>query len=129
MQSSVRLPNKRGVISILGILLLIVGAIFGTFVMEMGASQGEASVPPQAVFGFESDDSGAVVITHEGGDMVPRSALEVRSPGTVSEWPDDEIAAGDSITVTELESGDAIRVVWESPDGEKASVLATYDVP
>ncbi|QGN08162.1 type IV pilin [Halorhabdus sp. CBA1104] len=125
--------EKRGVISVLGILLMLFGAIAGSFVIGMGDTQQRGTAPPQVQFEFESDETGAVTITHTGGDMVPRSEVEIQSPGSAGEWTtsgsDGEIAAGDEITVTGLERGDTVRIVWESPESDASAVLATYDVP
>ncbi|WP_135664394.1 type IV pilin N-terminal domain-containing protein [Halorhabdus rudnickae] len=134
MKPSVWSPSTRGVISILSILLMLFGAVFGSFVLGMGeASQQHAEPVPQVAVGFETDGSGTVTVTHEGGDTVHRSAIEIRSPGTTGEWntleSDGKISAGDSITVSGLESGDTIQVVWESSDSDTSAVLATYDVP
>ena len=68
-------------------------------------------------------------ISHEGGESIPREEINVVSPGTAEEWPEPEITAGDSITVTGLDSGDTVRIVWESPEGDATAVLATYKVP
>ena len=123
-------PDRRGVISLLTILMMIFGAVLGSFVLNMG---GEPQQEPQVAFDFKSDGSGTVTIMHTGGDMVPRSEVEIQSPGSAGEWTtsgsDSEIAAGDEITVTGLERGDTVRIVWESPDSGASAVLATYDVP
>ncbi|WP_136689548.1 type IV pilin N-terminal domain-containing protein [Halorhabdus amylolytica] len=129
MGLSVRSPSRRGMISLFEIILLLFGAVFGSFVLGFGSSGSDATAPPQAMFEFESDGSGTVTITHTGGEMVPRSEIEVRSPGTVSEWPGEGITAGESITVSRLESGDTVQVLWESPASGAEVVLATYDVP
>ena len=125
--------DKRGAISLLGILLMLFGAIVGSFVIGMGDTQQRGTAPPQVQFEFESDETGSVTIMHAGGDMVPRSEVEIQSPGSAGEWTtfgsDGEIVAGDEVTVTGLEHGDTVRIVWESPDSDASAVLATYDVP
>lgn len=121
-------------ISLFEILLLLFGAVFGSFVLGMGEAPRQRAEPvPQVAVGFETDGSGTVTITHEGGDTVRRSSIEIRSPGTAGEWntleSDGKITSGDSITVSGLESGDTIQVVWESSDSDASAVLGTYEVP
>lgn len=129
-----QVPSRRGMISLFEILLLLLGAVFGPFVLGIGeAPQQRTEAVPQVAVGFETDGSGTVTVTHEGGDTVRRSAIEIRSPGTAGEWntleSDGKLTAGDSITVSGLESGDTVRVVWESSDSDASAVLATYEVP
>ncbi|MFB6128856.1 MAG: type IV pilin, partial [Halorhabdus sp.] len=58
-----------------------------------------------------------------------RSEIGIRSPGSVGEWPGPEMTAGDEITVSGVESGDEIAVVWHSSEGDASAVIATYEVP
>ncbi|WP_275883626.1 type IV pilin N-terminal domain-containing protein [Halorhabdus sp. BNX81] len=126
MHSKVPQPSaNRGVISILALLMLFGSAILGTFVLGLGPEEPTA---PNAQLDFEADDAGAVTISHEGGDMLLQSEIEIQSPGSVSEWPGREITAGDEITVSGLESGDTIAVIWNSPDGDMSAIIATYTV-
>jgi len=117
---------SRGVISILALLLLFGSTFLGTFVLGLGPEQPTA---PNAALDFEADDSGTVTISHDGGDAIYRSEIEIQSPGTVGQWPGPEITAGDDISVSGLESGDEITVVWHAPDGGASAVIATYEVP
>lgn len=118
--------ENRGIVSILALLMLF-GAVLGSFVIGVG-SQESATQAPAVNLNFEADD-GTVTITHEGGDALVRSEIEIRTPGNVGEWPGPEMMAGDEITATGLESGDEIAVVWHSPDGNTSVIIATYEVP
>jgi len=127
MVSSTSTPRKnRGIVSILALLMLF-GAVLGSFVIGVG-SQEPATRAPAVNLGFEADD-GTVTITHEGGDALLRSEIEIRTPGNVGEWPGPEMMAGDEITATGLDSGEPIAVVWHSPDGDTAVIIATYEAP
>jgi len=127
MHSNIPQPSaNRGVISILALLVVFGSAFLGTFVLSLGPEQPTA---PNAQLDFEADDSGTVTITHSGGEAIYRSEIEIRSPGSVDEWPEGPITAGDEITVSGLESGDEITIVWHSPDDGVSAVIATYEVP
>ncbi|CCQ32566.1 conserved hypothetical protein (DUF1628) [Halorhabdus tiamatea SARL4B] len=106
---------------------MLFGAVLGSFVIGMG-SQEPATQAPAVNLEFEADEDGTVTITHDGGEALERAEIEIRTPGTVGEWPGPELYAGEEITVTGLESGDEITVVWHSPDGDGAAVIAVYDV-
>jgi len=97
---------------------------------------------PEAIFGFEyeatGDGVGALEITHEGGDSIPRAELSVRGTGfadvesvdqtAAGQWrgtasgDDHAIVAGDRVTVG-VASDYEIGVVWEASDGDTSATL------
>jgi len=117
-----------------GWLLLVLAAVAGTFVLGLGNQQRRPA--PQASFTIDYDDSaGTVTITHTSGDTVPADQLFVYGGATEGTWSDlgggttgsNEVAAGNRLTI-DAEPGSRIEVVWESPDGQSAT-LATLTVP
>ena len=130
---------------VLALLLVVLAAVVGTFVLGIGGSasaSGSASggrePTPQISFSFEYDaDSQLVTVTHDGGDSVPAEELQLayESGGeiTVDTWVDERdgtVTAGDSFTTgSTVDSGSAVRVVWQNTDGDGAAELGEFQVP
>lgn len=130
---------------VLALLLVVLAAVVGTFVLGVsssasggGSGSGGARETPQVSFAFEySSDTQLVTVTHQGGDSVPAEELQVayESNGEVAvdTWQDDDdgrVTAGDSFTTEgPVDSGSAVRVVWQSSDGSGGAVLGEFEVP
>lgn len=95
---------------------------------DSGRSQPDV---PAVAFGFGYDGE-TITVTHEGGDTVEGRNLTVRLGGepTGAQF-EGSVSAGDRITVdaSGYGSGDALRIVWQSPDGDASAVLAEYTLP
>lgn len=93
-------------------------------------SQREVSTgpePPQVAVEFEYLD-GELTITHGGGDTVEATRLSVTVNGEAANVSfSGDVSAGDSVTLTGVETGDTVRVVWHA-DGE-AYVIARSVAP
>lgn len=130
---------------VLALLLVVIAAVVGTFVLGLGGSASGSSSGsdsarevPQVAFSFEyDDDTGRVTVAHDGGDSVPAEELQVayESEGeiAVDTWRDGEdgrVTAGDSFTTEQsVDSGSTVRVVWQNTDGSGAATLAELRVP
>jgi len=129
---------------VLALLLVVLAAVVGTFVLGLGSSTsgsssggGSAREVPQVAFSFEySADTQRVTITHDGGDSVEANELQVvyESDGSraVERWQDDDgrVTAGDSFTTSRpIASGATLRVVWQSSDGNSGAVLGEFTAP
>ncbi|WP_254830139.1 type IV pilin [Haloglomus salinum] len=129
---------------VLALLLVVLAAVVGTFVLGLGSSTsgsssggGSAREVPQVAFSFEySADTQRVTITHDGGDSVDANELQVvyESDGSraVERWQDDDgrVTAGDSFTTSRpIASGATLRVVWQSSDGNSGAVLGEFTAP
>jgi hypothetical protein len=97
-----------------------------------GASGGQPEQSaPQISFGFEYDSaSEQLTVTHEGGDSVEASRLEIRSNVeiTVDDGFEGTVAAGDAATVT-APSDAEVRVIWTSAEGDTSATLASWTGP
>jgi len=131
---------------VIGVILMvaitvILAAVIGTFVLGLGDQVQQTS--PNAQWNWEGGDSG-VTVTHEGGDGVAASQVEVASSGltaetctgtdtdgdTTSAWPDDEISAGDSCeTGNSVGADEEVRLIWTAEGGGQSSTLSTYTTP
>ena len=130
---------------VIGVILMvaitvILAAVIGTFVLGLGDQV--QSTSPNAQFTFNENSTGALEMTHDGGDPVETANLNVTadsgipsdvcqsdsSPGGQN-WSDSELTAGDACTIpdSEVEDGDTVRIVWESDDGSSSSTLADYE--
>ncbi|WP_277543502.1 type IV pilin N-terminal domain-containing protein [Haloarcula laminariae] len=152
---------------VIGVILMvaitvILAAVIASFVLGLGDAAGDkapqASVSynanPSGGNGFESgtfDTSDSVVVSHDGGDTIDASNLQVTVSGSngathndlssadssdfVSDsdtWSSDT-TAGDSVTIGEnstnkLVSGETIRIIWSNPDSDSTSVISEYDI-
>lgn len=105
---------------------------------ESDQNTGEAA--PQVSFDFDFDGESQVTITHNGGDTVTASNLVIVGEGIASGYQgpvsqiegsgfseDDQISAGDSVTIEVTTDAHVIQVVW---DGESSSsVIGQYQGP
>lgn len=113
--------------------VVIVGAVVSVFALSIG--ENVSSPAPSASFEFETLDDGDVRITHASGDVLvgdrlrfAGAALEKTAVGGITEWRGNDVDAGTSATVN-VRGGEALRLIWQSPDDGVTATLATYDVP
>ncbi|WP_277543500.1 type IV pilin N-terminal domain-containing protein [Haloarcula laminariae] len=142
---------------VIGVILMvaitvILAAVIATFVLGLGDSLGNQA--PQATWDISTDnlgdgnaDNDRVIVTHEGGDSVDQTNIQVNIDGTnafdkgstSSDWTtisaetdwSTDTSAGDKLTLEEdgsgVASGDVtVRVVWE--DAGSSSVLKSADI-
>jgi FlaG/FlaF family flagellin (archaellin) len=115
-------------------------AVIGTFVLNLG--QGINQSGPQASFGFDYDNSdGSVDITHETGDSITKTQLNATvssgswDPSTTffkDHTGDDQISAGETVNYNLSStswSGQTVRVVWTSENGESSATLSQSTAP
>ncbi|MFA1612172.1 type IV pilin [Halobellus rubicundus] len=134
--------DDSAVSPVIGVILMvaitvILAAVIGTFVLNLGGSI--QNTAPQASFNFDYNTSagdGEVTVTHQTGDTLQKSQINVTSSGGAltntnpSDWPT-EITAGDSNTynTSGAWSGETIRVVWESDTGDNSATLSQSTAP
>ena len=132
---------------VIGVILMvaitvILAAVIGTFVLGLGGQV--QSTSPNAQFTFNENSTGALEMTHDGGDGVSTSSLNVTSDNASANlagdricqdnagnqtWSADELSAGDTCTIpsTYLDNGETIRITWEADDGSSSATLADYE--
>lgn len=121
-----------GVVLVVGIVLLIVlAAVLGSFVLGMGssASGGSAAAPPEMSVSMSYDATAeTATVTHTRGETIEAENLLLRVDGELIDWtdPDGSVTAGDSMTV-DASSGTTVRVIW-SGGGEDPVTLASDTV-
>lgn len=128
-------------------LPVVLGAVFGSFVLGLGSSQRSPPMP-QVSFGFDYDaDAGVLEVTHEAGDHARADQLFLRGDGLTSaegtdmsgpgQWAgtasgttdgQPAVVAGDSVTVG-FEADGVCSVVWESADTDMSAELASFQGP
>lgn len=131
--------DDSAVSPVIGVILMvaitvILAAVIGTFVLGLGDSVGNSA--PQAQFDFEYAGNAPtkwVNITHQGGDPVKNSTIEVVIGGTNPGAPDvpfaGRITAGNKTAYNgDFSDGDKVQIIWTSEDGEKSSVIAESEV-
>lgn len=145
--------DDRAVSPVIGVILMvaitvILAAVIGTFVLGLGDQVQNDT--PRVSFGFETaDEKNNVTISHESGDSVQASNLNITAQTTFTEsgatspngtslsWTDaggssGDVNAGSSVTIEGENgdfSGDTIRVVYSSSDSDKTATLGKFEVP
>jgi len=132
--------DDRGVSPVIGVILMvaitvILAAVIGAFVLELGSSV--ATEQPQASFDFEFNGSD-VTVTHQGGSEIDNSSISVVLDKSYNNseynWGDADgiITAGESMDGSDISTyssgADTVQVVWNGENGQSA-VLAERDFP
>jgi len=109
---------------------------------------------PQASFGFETTDTDGdsnaetVTATHETGDTIDASSIQLKIGVDSFQWGTDEVSAGDSFTIAdepytgsnptddatltttdETIPGKTLRVVYDNPDSDSSSTIGKFEIP
>jgi flagellin-like protein len=151
--------SERAVSPVIGVILMvaitvILAAVIGTFVLGLGDQVQQTS--PNAQWDWDQNSTDALEVTHEGGDDVAPTTLEVTgSPiadggadsnngqvctaalgaGSGNNWTSDPVAAGTSClavngtggaTSSTAASG-TYRLIWTAEGGGSSSTLSTYE--
>jgi len=146
MQFKQLFDDDRAVSPVIGVILMvaitvILAAVIGTFVLGLGDQV--QSTTPQASFGFDTGSANAsgaynVSVTHETGDSIQATDLNVSVNGSTSTWAGSgDVSAGSTFDIvnanasspstgitTWASSGDTVRVIYNSPDSDTSSTLA-----
>lgn len=102
------------------VLVVVVVGVVSSFVYDVGPAV--VSTPTAS---FSGDAGQEYALTHEGGDALdPNRVGVLRNGEDVGTWAelvsvidaDDEVSAGDRVTVPNVEEGDTITVVWRGED-------------
>lgn len=112
-------------------ITVALSATVGTMVLGFENELGERA--PQAAVDFEFD-GGTVTVTHAAGAPLPEDRVEVVDTDTTTDLTaspvaDDRYEAGDVIASGPVESGETVRVVWVSADGEHSVTVGVAKVP
>ena len=135
-------------------ITVILAAVIGTFVLGLGDRVGQAQPTATFTFGYEetSGNADTIEVTHDGGDAVNYEQVKVTVDSTTA-WDagtaknnfgggdtDDtawssEITAGDTLTLAEetgeatnIEDGDAVKVIWTASGSDKTAVIGESEV-
>ncbi|MFC6824512.1 type IV pilin [Halopelagius fulvigenes] len=142
--------DDSAVSPVIGVILMvaitvILAAVIGTFVLNLGGSISETS--PQASFGFDYHDKDAdastygVVVTHETGDSIDADSASldvVASDNSLSSTTfSGQVSAGTAINSSAtgyegsetISSGSTVRVVWTNENGESSATLSKSTAP
>ena len=134
MNANTQQTHERGVSPVVGVALLIaiaviLAAVIGAVVLGIGVGMADA---PQTSLEFEEDE-GDLVVSHTGGDTLSDGEVVVRGDVSDEDPLNGDLSAGESQTIVDLdaagaEEGDKINVVWQDPNGNDESVVASYTV-
>jgi flagellin-like protein len=136
---------------VIGVILMvaitvILAAVIGTFVLGLGDQVSNTSPSASFSFDFESGNtgncdltssgstSGALTVTHDGGDKITASQLTISTDGGSDTWNTcastavSEVTAGNQATPT-VDSDQTARVVWESSSGGDTATLGKWEGP
>ncbi len=142
--------DDRAVSPVIGVILMvaitvILAAVIGTFVLGLGDQV--QSTTPQASFGFDTGSANAsgaynVTVTHETGDSIQATDLNVSVNGSTSTWAGSgDVSAGSTFEIgnanvtsptpdleTWAASGDTVRVIYNNPNSDSSSTLAKREI-
>ena len=123
-ESGNRAASPAVAVIFLAAISILLAATVGLFPMtgQIGTEE-----TPNAVFELEQDGS-TLTIAHTGGDTIDGDNL--RLVGAVSSetlFDGTEVSAGTRTQVSGLTSG-TVSLVWESPDGDGSTRLASHEV-
>lgn len=108
-------------------LTVTLSAVIGAFVLGLGE---EAPATPQAAWdGQFEEDASELHLRHQAGDPIDVDTLTVLHEGSeTNDWTarDDAITSGDRITVSDVERGDEVALVWERPGTDESAVIAQF---
>ncbi|MFD1512056.1 type IV pilin [Halomarina rubra] len=121
--------EDRAVSPVVGVILMvaiavILAAVIGFFVLDLGSDQEEA---PQASIAFDYDGTN-VVATHQGGDTFNGADVELRNGANSAAWGTGAVDAGDASGTIGATGGETVNVVYTFPNGDTA-ILGSYTVP
>jgi flagellin-like protein len=147
MQLKQLLTDDEAVSPVIGVILMvaitvILAAVIGTFVLGLG-DQVQDSAPNtnfewdytdgSTTSGFAGDSDDTVQITHDGGEDVDASNIEVSGDGTnnLNGNPafSGTLSVGSSGTYQKVNSGETIRVIWNSPSGGSSQAIGENEAP
>ncbi|SFG44884.1 flagellin N-terminal-like domain-containing protein [Halopelagius inordinatus] len=156
------ITDDNAVSPVIGVILMvaitvILAAVIGTFVLNLGGNLSQTS--PQASFGFDfenGDTNDNVTITHETGDSIAADRLNLTSSAEVdiatdksdlgngsdkatsrsfvdsdAYGADDTVSAGSTLyagNAGDLD-GEDFRVVWTSENEETSATLSEWTAP
>jgi flagellin-like protein len=129
--------DENAVSPVIGVILMvsitvILAAVIGTFVLGLGENLQQTSPNTNFDFDYTAGNDATVDITHTGGDSIDadKNTLKVvDEAGNSVEFTDSSVSAGDSITFNNVDSGETIRVIWESQTGDNSATLAESESP
>ncbi|WP_424000807.1 type IV pilin [Haloarcula salina] len=113
------------------VLVVVIAAILGSFVLGVGDSVEEPRAP-QTSFSIEYDHAMTgpiVVVRHEGGDAIAADRLTLEADDRPAKtWQDEDgtVTAGDEFGMN-APNGATVRLVWHGEDG--TAVLVRGHVP
>lgn len=136
------LPPVVGVILMVGITVILAATVTA-FVFGFS---GLLQAPPQAAFGFDygsggtpgcdlstGGDAGVLTISHESGTDIDPDRVTIRTGDGEETWTgcggaSDVIDSTSEVRVR-VDDDQTVRVVWTSADGERSSILSTWNGP
>jgi len=119
------LQDDDAVSPVIGVILMvaitvILAAVIASFVLGLGDQAGQAA--PTVNINCDLDGSNGA-ITHDGGDTIDSTNLDIKNPDEDISVSNTQISAGDTIhSGTEVKDG--TQLIWEDPDGGSTSVIA-----
>jgi len=131
---------------------VILAAVIGTFVLGLGDQVSESAPQAQFTFDYDSTTPDSITVTHDGGDAIDASDLNVSVSGAVATgtpngqytWTElggttDPVSAGASAVVNEgntdatdgsndLDLSDStIRVIWSSSNSDATATIGRFE--
>lgn len=129
--------ENRAVSPVVGTVLLLgvtvtMAAVSGALVVGVVVDTG--TDPPETTFDVEYDGGSDydVTIVHRSGERIERNLTVIYDDGARRSWTGsaaDPIEVGDSVTVSGVDPGSTVRVVWHAETGTRSATLSLSEAP
>ena len=120
--------DDRGVAPVVGELLLVAIVVVLGATLSVGAlAVGEQMTEPGPAVAVDTEQTGdSIAVTHQAGGTIASENLHVKGGTIVESSADDELRAGDRVTVSPESDADEVVVVWENE--RQSATLASIPV-
>ena len=136
LQLTALFSDEDAVSPVIGVILMvaitvILAAVIGTF--TLGLYEGGNEAAPSVDFDTVYDEGvQTLTVTHTHGETIETSQLEwvVTGDDEISEmFSGPRVTAGDSVTLTGVESDETVRLVWSTKGEERSATIMKWEGP
>lgn len=133
--------DERGVTPVVGIILLVaiaivLAAVVGQYVFGLDLIQSPETGPQVSFSSDYAEPEERLNLTHESGDalVVNETTVVVSSGNGSANWTNrgalgEEITSSESIELSDVQAGETVRIIWESPETGDSYVVLTWEGP
>ncbi|WP_435316984.1 type IV pilin N-terminal domain-containing protein [Haloarchaeobius sp. TZWSO28] len=126
-----RAPQEKRTWVIALVFVMLAASVLGVGGAYIFGGQ-EPLNPPDTEFAFERTGETELRITHDGGEALTAGDLQIVVDGSRTTWdatdfgiePDDKVGEGDSTTISGVQSGQTVQLIYER--GSRSYIVGEY---